>query len=221
MSYFDDFDDEGNFFEPSEFDEKIDELKQALKQSVRKEFLEKMELLEKENAELQSVKNRMTEIEYEQIKFQEDMKRETREAQVKARRERLIELFGENMTVAWGVECVGKERPKCDKCDENRNIIFESPQGRICRENCDCSIKDYIYEPEEYKLIKLEVESKDMPRYYRYYTNNTINPTSEYCNTSNVYKDGDPFDKGNYYQIVFLDKETCQKYCDYKNKTPD
>jgi hypothetical protein len=221
MSYFDEIDD-NNFYEPSEFDEKIDDLKFTLKQSIKKEFFDRMELLEKENAELQSVKNRMDEIEYEHMRFQHSMEQKIKEAQANVRKERLIELLGENMTVAWGVNNVGAERPKCDKCDEQRRINFKSPQGNNCSEYCDCSIKDYIYIPEEYKLIKIEVEGIDIPYYYRYYTNNTINPTCEHCNTTNVYKDGEPFDKVNSYQIVFLDKETCQKYCDWKNKkTPD
>ena len=207
MSYFDE--DDNDFYEPSEFDEKVDDLKSTLKQSVKKEFLDRMESLEKENAELQSIKQRMHVIEWEH-----------KEAQAKARKERLIELFGENMVTAWGVNGVGKQRPKCDQCDVNRRINFKSPQGNDCSEYCECSTRDYIYEPEEYKLVKFSEINRYETRYYKYYANER-DSTEEYVETSNIYKDGNPFDKLNSYRIVFLDKETCQKYCDWKNKVPD
>lgn len=48
--------DEDFYNEPSEFEQQIYEFKEALSKQVRDEFIEKMDKLEKENAELQTVK---------------------------------------------------------------------------------------------------------------------------------------------------------------------
>lgn len=47
---------EENFFEPGEFDEKIEELKNELRESVKKEINDGIEKLRKENKELQDIK---------------------------------------------------------------------------------------------------------------------------------------------------------------------
>lgn len=52
MCYWDD----GDYFEPSEFDEKIEELKNELRESVKKEINDEIEKLRKENKELQGIK---------------------------------------------------------------------------------------------------------------------------------------------------------------------
>ena len=49
--YYDDF-----YNEPSEFDEKMEELKESLAGAVKSEFLEEMERLKKENKKLQGIK---------------------------------------------------------------------------------------------------------------------------------------------------------------------
>ena len=46
---------EENFFEPGEFDEKIEELKNELRESVKKEINDGIEKLRKENKELQDI----------------------------------------------------------------------------------------------------------------------------------------------------------------------
>lgn len=52
MCYWDD----GDYFEPGEFDEKIEELKNELRESVKKEINDEIEKLRKENKELQGIK---------------------------------------------------------------------------------------------------------------------------------------------------------------------
>lgn len=50
-----------DFYEPSEFDQQVEEWKEALKKSVKKEYMDEMERLRRENAELMDIKKNWSE----------------------------------------------------------------------------------------------------------------------------------------------------------------
>jgi len=214
MGYYD-YDE--SFYEPSEFDKKVDELKEELRKSVKQNIIDEIESLKKENAELQEFKHRKIEIENEHKKFKNDMECKIKESIQKIRSEKIADLFGEKFIVAWGVKNIRTERPKCDKCDKDRKIHFKSPSGKDYSEYCECANKNYTYEPEKFELIKFS-ETNQSGEIHKYYSNSS--DEEEYRIFTNIY-DGKSFDKTNSYNIMFLDKEICQKYCDWKNEKKD
>jgi hypothetical protein len=213
-----------DFYEPSEFEQQIEEFKASLYKSVKQEFLDKMAQLEKENADLQVFKERKEDIEKEHRNALSEMKRNAVETERKIRYEKLRGLLGECLTVGWGVKTISTKPPKCDKCDKDRRIQFTSPSGKKLSEPCSCDDGTHAYEPQELTLIKFYMDNEKrgrneeyVERHYKKTDGQFNSDYYEYIDSSNIYK-GESFDTTHQYGIVFLDKETCQKYCDWLNE---
>ena len=85
-------------------------------------------------------------------------------------------------------------------------------------ELCDCAHGKIVYEPIELSLIEIMDYKGNISRYY--YDKESRSEYSEYHDcTSYVYDGKTPFDKlTSYWAIVFLDKETCERYCEWKTE---
>ena len=80
MCYWDD----GDYFEPGEFDEKIEELKNELRESVKKEINDEIEKLRKENKELQGIKRNFESVKKDFERKKDECDRAIRNAESKA-----------------------------------------------------------------------------------------------------------------------------------------
>ena len=206
MNYDDDF------FEASEFEMLIDDWKEALRQSVKKEYKEEMERLRKENAELSDIKNNWTkkclELEVEKCE---------------AKKTRLHELLEPYNKPAWGVEChIEYVREKCDKCDERGYIHYKTPMGRDATEECSCRKRRRIFKPVEAELVEISqyvspYKDKDIKVYFEYKMDTEYCKDDKYKVTRSVYSGQDFKDIKKYSDMVFFDKEKCQEYCDWLN----
>ena len=219
--YYDDYWDE-----PGEFDAKVEEFKDSLRESVKDEIKQKIESLENEIKELNEFKN-------EKEKFIEKYNSEIYEAKMKAaeaeekwKSARLHQLLGDYLTVGWKVGFIVNYGEKCNKCDKDRKIHFFSPSGKEYKEDCECAKKYYQYIPAEATLCKFSVRKKNFSNdsgcFNKYYNINegqdvdwyeSIWEDSVYTDLANV-----NFEKVNMNTAVFLNKEDCQKYCDWKNE---
>ena len=215
MCYYDRWFDENWCEEPREEEAALID---AIKNSVRDDIKQEMERLRKENAELQQYKKERQEVEnikkFYESRFQNQVeiyKRELRTAKIK-------ELFGDYIGTAWGVGRNTILPPKCNKCDEKRLIHFKSPRGKELTEPCDCAYGKIVYEPIELSLMKIRDYEGNILRYY--YDKESRSEDSEYYDyTSYVYDGKTPFDKLiSCWDIVFLDKGTCERYCEWKNE---
>ena len=111
--------------EPSEFEMQIEEFKQGLMRAVKQEILDEMESLREENMELQTFKREKDQMKREHRDALVDLQIKANDAEKKANRKKLVEVFGEYLTVAWGVLDDYVALPKCDKCDDQRYIHFK------------------------------------------------------------------------------------------------
>lgn len=222
------YDYEDYWDEPSEFEMQIEEFKSSLRSAVKTEIKEKIESLEKELADLKSFRD-------ERDKFVEECndkiaeaKRETREAKAteeKWKKARLCQLLGDCLTIGWKVESSYEFGEKCDKCDNDRQIHFTSPQGKKHKEECRCAKRHYRYFPKEVNLAEFSVKKRN---FYssdgnvdfrnRYYIAEDDRDYDRYRCANDVYTSSDiDFEEVNTYSGVFLNEEDCQKYCDWKN----
>lgn len=220
MYYEDDF-----FYEPSEFDQQVEEFKASLMKSVKEEFLQRMDALEKENAALREFRDEkatfIRDCEAKVAKAQ----REARESEMKWKNARLHQLLGDFLTVGWKVGYKYEYGPKCNKCDEDRYIHFLSPQGNNCKEQCNCARYTTRYFPQEAVLSKIYVRTKnflggvDCDRLNRYYTVKHEDDYDRYETTSDVYESGFVCEKvANQYRATFLSEEDCRRYCEWLNE---
>lgn len=137
MSYYD-YED---YYEPSEFDEKVEEFKDYLRQSIKEETQNEIEKLRKENEALQKIKRDWDNL----VKEYEDKKRELeykiRECESKASSKRLETLFEETgmNVIMYKPDYNHVYGKKCNKCDDDRYIHFSSPSGKDYTEDCECA----------------------------------------------------------------------------------
>lgn len=202
--------------EPSEFEMQIEEWKDSLRESVKKEYKEEMERLRKENAELRDIKKnwqeKVGELEAEKFK----LKTATRDAENKAKKARLRELLDAFTKQAWGVKYSYEYiREKCDKCDDGGYIHYKSPQGRDVKEECDCRRRVPILRPQEAEIVAFDDRNGKIKPTFCYESKS--NEYDSYKETTRVYA-GESFESiDTYYGIVFFNKEDCERFCEYRN----
>jgi hypothetical protein len=229
MYYEDDF-----YYEPSEFDQQIEEFKQALRESVKEETKAEIASLKKELEELKEFKNERHkfiadyEAQIREIKHHaESVERAAKESEEKWKKARLHQLLGDYLFIGWEIGSTYELGEKCNKCDENRKIHFTSPQGKPYSEDCKCATRYYSYFPKEATLSKFYVRKKNFcwndneetDYYYRYYTVTDHDEYDRYEDINKVYTSSDiDFAEVNRYSAVFLRQEDCQKYCDWLKK---
>lgn len=205
-----------DFYEGSEFDRRIEEFKDALREDVKRETLEEIEQLKKELAELRDFKERKDEIEKEYREKMREAKIAANEAEQKWKNARLCTLIGEYLTGGFTVKCEFIQGPKCQKCDANRKIHFKSPSGRDMSENCLCavSVKRHIPVPIElYKIDAGKLRVKDEFVFSR----EGAEDYGDFYYARDIVRDLEHPEEINTYSAMFLNKELCQKYCDWLN----
>lgn len=213
MYDYDDF-----YEEPSEFDQKVDEFKQALMNSVKEEYKSEMDRLRNENDELQKVKQDWKNIQTEYANKVRSLENEKNNLERKMRSERISELLKDCEVIMFRADYDCVYGPKCDKCDENRKIKFLSPNGNELSEQCPCAETRKFYKPEENRLKEFRQwrGKSEVIAWYEparqteddfIYSSSTLRKT--------VYESGMDYTKLDRYDTFFRTEEECQAYCDW------
>ena len=192
---------------------------EAIKENVKQDIKQEMERLRKENAELQQYKKERQEVENIKKWYESRLQTEVEAYKRELRSAKIKELFGDYIVIGWGVKKKITLPPKCDKCDKDRMIHFKSPSGKDLREPCQCANGKKEYLPLDLHLIRIRQESlfNGKRRIWNYYVP-SIHDSDDYRDVFDwVYK-GESFEKINEWNVVFLDKETCEKYCAWKTE---
>ncbi len=211
MYDYDDF-----YHEPSEFEQQVDEFKQALLNSVKEEYKAEMERLRKENKELQPVKERMKEIERERLREKRDLEEIKKNALGEAKKMRLTELLKDYQHAIYAIDDERIYPPKCDKCDNGRQVEYTTPLGRTAREECTCNKYKTIYRLREVKASVIYHRNPEENIHTEFYDVEREERIAPYF----MYKQGTPYTSVSCW-TYFADKEEAQKYCDWKNSQED
>ena len=205
-----------------EFDERIEELKTALRADIKRETKELIEKLQKELDELKDYKARKNEIEAGYRDEVAKLKKAELELEDKYRNKKAQEILAECCTVGWRAAWRYDEpKEKCDKCDEDGYITFYSPQGTKYREQCKCRHKDVIYYPAETRLARIYASKS--PETVQFYYDKVRGDGESYSDYVRCYvvrsSDFKPekIDSYDYCVTVFANKEDCEKYCEWLN----
>lgn len=221
MCYEDDF-----YYEPSEFDQQVEEFKASLMKSVKEDFLHRMEALEKENAALREFRDQRNTVIRDYAAKVAAAQREARMAEEKWKNARLHQLLGDFLTTGWKVGYNQVMDDKCDKCDADRYIHFLSPQGNECKEKCNCATYTLRYFPKEVSLSRFYVRKKNFyggdkgesDFYHRYYTVDHRNDDDVYEMAAKVYFHDFDCETADKWHAVFMDEADCKRYCDWLNE---
>jgi hypothetical protein len=218
------YDYETYFDEPSEFDEKCNELVQMLKDTATAELKAELERLRAENARMRDIvqnydeKVRDLELKARQYKWDEDSMRLKIKHEV--RMERLRDLLADFQYVLYAVMNEPIPYPKCNKCDGDRYIHFTSPSGKDCKELCDCSRKIPNYTVKESDCVTLRISTfggskGELLGYYRLRDDSDGLCDARLSNNS-IYT-GQPYETIDRYSVFFKTHEDAQKYADWLN----
>lgn len=213
------FYDEEQFFRGGEFDEEIEQLKETLKKSVRKEVLDELEKLRAENKELQGIKAN-----FEKIKRDyEDKKRECDrvmfDAESKAKRARLSEIMEQHKLFLYSPGKRQAYKAKCDKCDRWRQVKVPLPSGRVVEDRCSCYETEWLYFPEQQMIYEIADRSREIISWYKkcgknpeeYFLLDTCSTVPKFIVDHNVPFEEIPADK----PVFFTTWEECEAYCKY------
>lgn len=234
-----DYDD---YYEPSEEDIFFDELKDKFKEILKDDIRRKMENLEKENKglreQLYNYKNKETELKFKEDSLkcrEENYKREVENEFYKKTMEEVFENLLEDSDV-WYAESVPHMKPKCNLCDENRELVATYPDGTMTKKPCECSNDIYLYEPVISQNRKIRFHKAYNPRYSddkkiyfvkNYKPNKNFAEAYDYYSEFKIEKIFDDFtnETKEYHErkrygerIAFRNKAACQKYCDWLNE---
>lgn len=211
----------------------IDAAKASLKNDMES-LKRRNEYLEKRNKELeekaQEVLSKESNLKYKEQNLRREVEKEFYKTVIDDVFKDAIE-----QSQLWFADNKPHEKPKCDKCDENRNWVLTWPDGTTTSKKCTCSQPDYWYEPEETWIDTLKYKIKDSDyqsqRYYRLDRSYQYTGDSNwsYCSYSDfgiqfvydkfcedVIKKREQLGYGK--KIGFKSKEECQKYCNWLNE---
>ena len=208
-----------DWYEPSEFDFMIEELKEKLRESVKQEIKDEMDRLRTENALLQDIKENWDQKVQELDAVKREYENAKRNAVSDAKKMKLKELFSDSIRSAWFADYEYKYiRDKCGKCDDKGYIHYKSPQGHECKEKCDCRTQILEFHPKEAEICNI-IKKCYPPDYKPYIVTFDISrdKDDEFRSTTTIY-DGRPFDDVERYRTVFTDKGKCQEFCEWLNK---
>ena len=217
------------YSEPSEFEMQIDEFKNALKQSVTQEWIDKMNALENENTELQEVKKNFETIksDYENKKRECELEKERviREAESTARRARLRELMQDVQVSFWDLSSVGMYGAKCDKCNENRQISYTTPSGKEAFEDCMCAERIYIMQPRLQILYEISLRDRNNKTVHAWFQEHRGDDDNWYSNSNYLgekiiveeYTNFEALNMDDVRKFYFRTEERCQEFCDWYN----
>lgn len=212
--------DEDFYYEPSEFDQQIDEFKQSILGAVKDEYKAEMERLRKENHELQEVKTNFEIIKKDYKNKERKLELERKELGRKMRRERLSALMKDFEVVMYRATSEKAKLPKCELCDEKRKIRYKTPLGKDAYEDCVCSRGKTIYVPEEMHCseFRIDRDGNSMLMWYKIHQQSDYEYASHSSSelAKEIYHEGMKYeDIKSHYYTYFSTKEQCQNYCDW------
>lgn len=134
-----------DFYEPGEYDKQIEELKEALRTSVKQEIRDEIEQLRTDNRDmrlkLKELDHLTLEAKREKRHYELAYERAQAQARAEIKRESAAALLDELTEPMYTVVAETRFGPKCDRCDEERWITYTTPLGRTANERCDCAGK--------------------------------------------------------------------------------
>ena len=234
-----DFDD---YYDPSEGELFFDEMKEKFREILREDVNSELSRLTKENAELKKIVKEYNDKKMElarrerDVQYKEDnLKRDVEREFYSKTMDEVFEHLLEDSEV-WYAESVPHEKPKCNLCNEERQMIATYPNGEIVKKQCDCAKPTYVYEPVISVNKQIKFHKAYKPRYSDhkkcYFTKN-YKPNKDYAEAYDYYSEFrieniyDEFndDVKEYHEakrygekVAFKNEEACQKYCDWLNE---
>ena len=227
MNYFDDY-----FYEPSESEMMIEEIKEALRNEVREDIKKKITSLESTIETLKSDPDYINykkdslifEKRYNELEKEYDEHRRNIEKKIKYNK--ATEILKGISSTAYVVKYSNSSfiKPKCNKCNDRRKIEYITPRGKKQFEPCECSMVKSRYEVMPAYLFKLKNSRYSERELEAVYMDGDGDEFNCECtidwmanHTFQRRYNGEKFEDVNSYYTYFVNKEDAEKFCNYLN----
>lgn len=219
--------DEEVFMVNEELHQALDVLKDHLWEEAHKSVKESYDKLLKENIELRSLKVDIDAIKSDYVRKSRELEAEKvtldyekNNMEQIVRNERVSELFKDREIIMYVANYERVLGDKCDNCDEDRELSFDSPRGVTLKENCACS--DYVkkYSPKALIRYKFSVLKDTQPEsvYYRQWYEDSDELDHDWrIDADSVYDGNTEFESLNSTDVFFNNESDCMAYCVYLN----
>jgi len=201
-----------------EVDQFVCEVTDGIKKNIKKEFLEQMARLEKENAELQAVKRDIERVKYA---MEQDARKAQRDLEIEkeaAKRAPLAAIMKLASTPIYTVDHHYERQPKCPNCDRNREVPYVSADGRTKMGSCACAEQKDWYIPKEKMAVTFLSSSRDHQEITFMEDSDRDKTTIVFKKAEEVFCDGvEDFSSMNKYSAIFRSVKDAQAYCDWLN----
>lgn len=205
--------------EYGEFNEAIGSLRESLKTTVKKEITDELTKLRTENKELKGRVSNLDQLEKEA----QDKVRLAQNKYDSAAREaaymRADELFKYLEDTKYMVTQVSHGQDKCDKCNDERKLLFTYPSGKDGYEMCSCHAQVYQWEATPAIGTSVDVRDKNLRVWYKPFStdDNYHSMSGDIRRPYNGEDFGDLAKANIRYGLLFNDEETAGKYADWLN----
>ena len=239
MNYFN----EDDFYDKS-VNSELDAFIENIKTKAKKEFIDRLNKLEKENQELQEIKrnykNKIYQLERDYDNKKCELEKEYKDKEYNLYRRPINEIFPFVSKPYYEATVKYDYIPKCDKCDENRQFIYIDPLNREHKFDCTCNKKEFSgYEVEEKVInfiseisirngkpcmwVDFNVKRFNDEAYISgtFFDKDKIVPSTEVDKLINKYSLMDKIDKYDVSQYYFENKEDCEKVVNALNTMLD
>lgn len=211
--------DEEQYYEPSAYEEIVMEYQRKMKEVLLGTIKVEIENIKEENARLKKA-NKILLDEQSDIRNKEhQLKIQKADLMRQVKRERLSQLMSDFQVVMYKVQKTYPKIPKCNKCDDNRQVTFTSPSGKQMKESCSCNRGKKTYVPAEYICTEFKVNRDDNAMLMWFKENHEKDYDWYGYNGSDLAKSiykGEMFEELNN-DTYFKSKELCREYCDWLN----
>jgi transposase-like protein len=137
----------------SPFDEAVESFKEDLRGAVKEEVQTELEALRTANREMSAKLADLSKLEQaaERARIQYEVKLGQAEhaARQQVQKEGLRALLATLDETHYRVTTAWDQQPKCEKCDDQRQLNYTTPRGRVAQEACECATRTKRYEVEE------------------------------------------------------------------------
>lgn len=212
--------------EPSEADELIESIKEKLRGEVKTEVLEELTRLRTTNGELTAKVKNLGELEKAATMAQRDYEYKAKQAERTVKNQvagmaanELLELMA---TPKFTVTSGYTKRPKCERCNAKRQLVYTTPMGRETYEMCFCSGSDHSYVTTE-QMVKTMHKSRydGLQVWYAVSSEfmNSLKKEDDYIRSTILHKPKGTVEEmeSNYSEYGFDTREAAQVLADHLN----
>ena len=222
-----DYYEEPPYYEPSLADEIMFEYQQKMKDALLESVKTEIENIKEENERLKEENKRLHEKQHQVAVKERELLEKEKTLEREFYRKKFSELlkpFTDNYS-GYYANSTYKKVNKCEKCDNDRKIIYTSPYGEEIKKDCSCNRRYELYKPEHSVIEVLSLWKSNnydnkfgiTPKYQNKREDDYRWSKLEFTHFVDIF-DETTVDDLKKYNTLFKLKEECQKYCDYLNK---